>query len=212
MLPWLAHCVSPFCLGRLGRLSLRACCSSFSRFRLAEDMIVLGDASWKLGLSLLILECFFPLGVGLGLCMKWVRAAEFFGPTIAPQNPAVRLLKRKGGFWCPQALVMAFQVLTTVSVRAFSFAKGTFLALRYMGCVLIKLWRLCAPYIRRCDGNPTVGISLAFMGGKIHAVILIGGINTHSKQSVSLLLPARVLVHIPWIRSSVQPNLRLLST
>ena len=83
MLPWLAHCVSPFCLGRLGRLSLRACHSSFSRFQLAEDRIVLGDVSWQLGLSLLILKCFFLLSVGLGLCMKWVGAAELFDPTIA---------------------------------------------------------------------------------------------------------------------------------
>ena len=89
MLPWLAHCVSPFCLGCLGRLSLRACHSSFSWFRLAEDRIVVGNASWQLGLSLLILGFFFLLGVGLGLCMKWAGAAEFFGPTIAPQNPTV---------------------------------------------------------------------------------------------------------------------------
>ena len=83
MLPWLAHCVSPFCLGCLGRLSLRACRSSFSRFRLAEDRIVLGDASWQLGFSLLILGCFFLLGVGLGLYMKCARTTEFFGPTIS---------------------------------------------------------------------------------------------------------------------------------
>ena len=69
--------------------------------------------------------------------------------------------------------------------------------LRYTGRVLIKFWWLCAPYVRRCDGNPTVGISLAFMGGKILVVILIGGINTHLNQSVSLLLHLRVLVHIP---------------
>ena len=81
MLLWLAHCVSLFCLGRLGRLSLRACRFSFSRFRLAEDRIVLSDASWQLGLSLLILECSFLLGMDLGLCMKWTGVAEFFGPT-----------------------------------------------------------------------------------------------------------------------------------
>ena len=84
MLPWLAHCVSSFYLGRLGRLSLRACRSSFSQFQLAEDRIVIGNASWQLGLSLLILGCFFLLYVGIGLCMKWAEAAEFFGPTIAP--------------------------------------------------------------------------------------------------------------------------------
>ena len=71
------------------------------------------------------------------------------------------------------------------------------MALRYMGRALIKLWQLYAPHVRRCDDNPTVGISLAFMGGKINAVILIGGINTHLNQSVSLLLHSRVLAHIP---------------
>ena len=62
--------------------------------------------------------------------------------------------------------------------------------------VLIKFWRLCAPHVRWCDGNPTVGISLGFIGGKIRAVILIGGINTHLNQSVFLLLHLRVLAHI----------------
>ena len=32
----------------------------------------------------------------------------------------------------------------------------------YMGRVLIKFWQFCAPHVRRCDGNPTVGISLAY--------------------------------------------------
>ena len=48
---------------------------------MAEDRIVLGDVSWQLGLSLLILGCFFLLGVGLELCMKWAGAAKFFDPT-----------------------------------------------------------------------------------------------------------------------------------
>ena len=73
-------------------------CSSFLRFRLAEDRIVLSDVSWQLGLPLFILGRFFLLGMGLGPCMKWVEAAEFFDPTIAPQNPAIRLLGRREGF------------------------------------------------------------------------------------------------------------------
>ena len=81
MLLWLAHCVSPFCLGRPVRLSLRACRSSFSRFRLAEGRIVLGNVSWQFGPSLFVLEHFFLLGVGLGLDMKWAGVAKFFGPT-----------------------------------------------------------------------------------------------------------------------------------
>ena len=82
MLPWLAHCASHFCLGRPRRLSLRACRFSFLRFQFVKDRIVLGDVSWQLGLSLFILRRFFLLSMGLGPCMKWVGAAEFFDPTV----------------------------------------------------------------------------------------------------------------------------------
>ena len=61
---------------------------------------------------------------------------------------------------------MACQVLSSVSVRAFLFAQDTFLALRYTEQVFIKFWRLCAPYVGRRDGNPTVGISSVFIGTK----------------------------------------------
>ena len=66
---------------------------------------------------------------------------------------------------------MACQVLSSISARAFSLVQGTFLALRYTERALIKFWRLCAPYVRRCDGNSSVGTSLAFMGGKTRTVI-----------------------------------------
>ena len=91
MLPWLAHCVSTFCLGRPGRLSLRACRSSFLRFRLTEDRIVLGDISWQLGLSLFILGCFFLLGMGPGPHMKWTGTADFFDPTSGFEVGAIKL-------------------------------------------------------------------------------------------------------------------------
>ena len=48
---------------------------------MAEDRIVLGDVSWQLGLSLLILRHFFLLGVGLGFDMRWAGVAKSFGPT-----------------------------------------------------------------------------------------------------------------------------------
>ena len=41
---------------------------------------------------------FFLLGVGLGLDTEWAEVAKFFGPTITPQNPAIRLLGQGGGF------------------------------------------------------------------------------------------------------------------
>ena len=59
---------------------------------------VLGDDSWQLGPSLFILGHFFLLGVRIRLDMKWAEDAKSFGPTIAPQNPAIRLLGRGGGF------------------------------------------------------------------------------------------------------------------
>ena len=37
--------------------------------------------------------------------------AKSFNPTIAPQNPAIRLLERRWGFWCPWAYIMAGWVL-----------------------------------------------------------------------------------------------------
>ena len=173
-----------------------ACCSSFLWSRLAEDRIVLSDVSWQFGLSLFILGRFSLLGMGLGLYIKWVGVAEFFDPTITPQNSVVRFLEQRGGFWCPRAFAMACQVLSSISARAFSLVQGTFLALRYTKRVLIKFWQPCAPHVRRCDSNPTVGTSLAFMGGKTRMVILIWGINNHLNQSVFLLLHSRVLAHI----------------
>ena len=58
-------------------------------------------------------------------------ASRFYTPTIAPQNPVVRLLGRRGGFWCRRAYVMACQVLSFINVRASSFARDTFLVVRH---------------------------------------------------------------------------------
>ena len=189
-----------------------ACRSSFLWSWLAEDRIVLDDVSWEFGPSLFVLGHFFFLGMGLGLSIKWAGVAEFFDPIIAPQNPAVQLLRRRWGFWYPRALIMACQVLSSISARAFSLVQGMFLALQYMERALIKLWRLYAPHVKWCDGNLTAGTSLAFMGGKTRTFFfLIGGINTHLNQSVSLLLHSRVLAHISWVQSSLHLNLRHFS-
>ena len=72
--------------------------SSFLLSRLAEDRIVLGDVCCQFGLSLFVLEHFFFLSMGLKLNIKWARVAKFFDPTIAPQNPVVRLLGQREGF------------------------------------------------------------------------------------------------------------------
>ena len=185
-----------FFLGCSARLPLMACRSSLLWSRLAENRIVLGGASWQFGLSSFALGHFIFLNVGLGLSIKLAGVAKFFDPIIVPQNPAVRLLRRRGGFWCPRAFIMACQVLSSVNARVFSLVQGTFLVLQYTERALIKFWRLGAPHVQRCDGNLTVGISLTLWVGKPVRLFLIRGINTHSNQFASLLLHSRALAHV----------------
>ena len=120
-----------FPLGCSGRLPLVVCRFLLPWSRFAKNRIVLGNVSWQFRPSSFVLGHFFLLGVSLGLDMKWARVAKFFGPTITPQNPAVRLLEQGGRFWCPRAYVTASRVLSPVSVRASSPAQGTLLAFRY---------------------------------------------------------------------------------
>ena len=77
----------------------------------AEDRVVLGSTIWWSGFPSFVLGHFFLLGMGLGLDIKWVRVPRSFGPTIAPQNPAVQILGRGGGFWHSRAYIMADWVL-----------------------------------------------------------------------------------------------------
>ena len=63
-----------------------ACRFLLPRSRFAENRFVLGNASWQFGLSSLVLEYFFLIGVGLRLDMKWAGVAKFFGPTIMLAN------------------------------------------------------------------------------------------------------------------------------
>ena len=146
---------------------------------LAQNKIFLGDVSRPFGLSSFVLGNFFLLDVDLGFSMKWAGVVKFFVSTVAPQNPVVWLLRRREGFWCPRAFIMACQVLSSINARAFSLVQGVFLVLRYTEHALIKFWRLCAPHVQRCDGNLTVGISLTLWAGNPAQLFLIGGINTH---------------------------------
>ena len=88
----------------------------------------LSNAAWQFELSLFVLGHFSFLGVGLGLSVKWAGVAQFFDPTIAPQNPAVRLLGRRGGFdvigplsWlvksCPSLALESFHLTKACSWR-----------------------------------------------------------------------------------------------
>ena len=157
-----------FFLGCSGRLPSIACRSSLLGSGLAENRIVFSNVSRQFGLASFVHGHFFLLGVGPGLSVKWAGVVKFFDPTITPQNPAVRLLGRRG-FWCPRAFIMACQVFSSVSARVFSPVQGTFLVLRYTKCALIKFWRLCTPHVEWCDGNLTVGISLTLWSGNPHS-------------------------------------------
>ena len=127
-----------FPLGRSGRLPLVVCRFLLPWSRFAENRIVLGNVSWWFRPSSFVLGHFFLLGMGLGLDMKWAGVAKFFGPTIAPQNPTVRLLRRGGEFWCLRAYVTISRVLSPVSVRASSPTQGTLLAFRYIRRTVIN--------------------------------------------------------------------------
>ena len=70
-----------------------------SGFWNVEDRIVLGNISRPLGFSSYVLGHFSLLDTGLGPSTKWAGVVKFSGPIIAPQNPTVRILGRRGGFW-----------------------------------------------------------------------------------------------------------------
>ena len=69
-----------FFLGCSARLPLMACYSSLLWSRLAENKIVLDNASWQFGLSSFVLRHFFFLGVGFELSIKCAGVAKFFDP------------------------------------------------------------------------------------------------------------------------------------
>ena len=98
---------SGFPLGRSRRLPLVVWHLPLSWSWSAEDKVVLSITPWRSGFSLFVLEHFFFLGMGHGFDMKCAGVTNSFGPTIAPQNPAVRLLGRGEGFWCSWTYVMA---------------------------------------------------------------------------------------------------------
>ena len=71
------------------------------------------------GPSLIILGRFPPWPGPLGLIFEMGRAPRSFGPTITPQNPAVRNLGRGGGFWRSRAYIMVDWVLPSYGRQSF---------------------------------------------------------------------------------------------
>ena len=156
MLLWLAHCIGPFFLKCPERLSLKACRLSFLWSRLAEDKIVLGDISWQFGLSLFILRRFFLLGMGLGLCMKWAKAAEFFDLT----TPVTYLFFLHIDHFCPYYLGIFFSFF--IQPKNFHFLKHLLATYSYYSFkkelfILISIFSLYHFYYY-CRG-PTTSLS-----------------------------------------------------
>ena len=67
-----------------------------------------------LGLPYSSSDVFSSSAWALSLILKWAGVPRSFGFTIAPQNPAVWILGRGWGFWCPRATSLACQVLSSV--------------------------------------------------------------------------------------------------
>ena len=88
-------------------------------FWLAEERVVLDSTIWWSGFPSFVLGHFFLLSMGLGLDIKWAGVPRSFGLTIAPQNPAVRILRRGGGFWRSRAYIMAGWVLFPYGYQGF---------------------------------------------------------------------------------------------
>ena len=93
--------VGPILLASSSEGVLEAAFDEMSLFSLkswdAEDKVILGCVSRLFGLSLLVLGN-YPPRHGPWALVESGPDRKFSGPTIAPQNPAIRLLRRIGGF------------------------------------------------------------------------------------------------------------------
>ena len=71
-------------------------------------------------------------GLGLWTPQEQVGLAhKLLGPTIAPQNPAIRLLGWKGGFWKTQVFNMAYLIQPCINVCGFPLVQETRRFTRY---------------------------------------------------------------------------------
>ena len=116
-----------------------------SWFWSVEDGVVLGSISWQFGFSLFVLGHFFLFDMSLEFDMKWAGVPRSFGPTIAPQNLAARLLGRGGGLWCSWAYIMASWVLFPYYEAAQIWRLRVPLGIgRNLFRLTFPLWALCA--------------------------------------------------------------------
>ena len=122
--------VSPILLVFSSRSALKAVFDDMSFFPFkpwdAEDRVILGCICRLFGLSLLVLDNYSPRH-GPWVLMESGSGHKFSGSTIAPQNPAVRILGRIEGFWWHQASVKTCQSLSPIGSWDSSSARDTFL-------------------------------------------------------------------------------------
>ena len=93
--------MSPILLAFSSEGALEATFDDISLFLLkswdAEDRVIPGCIYRLFGLSLFVLDNHSPRH-GPWVLMESGPGCKFFGPTIAPQNPAVQILGRTEGF------------------------------------------------------------------------------------------------------------------
>ena len=87
----------------------------------AESRIVLSNVSRPFRLSLSVLGRFSLLSAGLGPSIKRARVVKFFGPTIALKILLSDSSDGEDDFDVLRPFIMAYQVLSSISARAFSF-------------------------------------------------------------------------------------------
>ena len=92
----------------------------------AEDRVVLSRSPWHPGHQSFVLGT-RPLRHGPWAQIEFGPDCKLPGPTIAPQNPAIRLFGQIGGFWWHQRSANACQSLSPIGSRGFSPTQGTFL-------------------------------------------------------------------------------------
>ena len=130
-------------LGSSRGLLLVIWCLPLLWFWSAEDRVILGSISWQSGFPLFVFGHFFLLGMGLGLDMKWARVPRSFGPTIAPQNHAARLLGREEDFDVLGPISWPVESCSPMGARAPSPTQGTLLAFWRTRCIVINSFMGC---------------------------------------------------------------------
>ncbi len=143
--------------------------------RHTEDVTILGNAPWVLGSKLWSSDLGSsrrPRHGPLGWAWSGPGLLTYSGPTIAPQNRAVRILGRKEDFDIPGPAPRLIKSYPSSALAPFQLPKVRYWRFDVRNVSCIKFGRLYASHVQRTDDNPTVGMRLAFVGGKTCAALL----------------------------------------